>query len=111
MIAEEFKKIISERIYISKTTDDEWDYGINKCCERLINLVSDNLEESIDYIKNDCTADEFSYLSEVMEEIAEKTQSQEFIDVLYETAKKYPEECKDYNILSFIKDAEELIAK
>ncbi len=111
MIRDEFKAAIKYRIYVQEISDGEWDEGLQKAWNLLIDAVCKDIDESIEYIKNECTADEFSYLSEVMEEIAEKTQSQEFIDALYETAKKYPEETERYNILPFIQDAEELIEK
>ena len=37
-----------------------------------------------------------------MEDVAEKTQSLEFVETLYKIAEKYPEETKKYNIMSFI---------
>ena len=45
-----FKEIIKEREKISKETQDNWDYGIEKCWTELIQLVSDNVDESINFI-------------------------------------------------------------
>lgn len=80
--------------------------AIEKCWKEEIEILSEDIAGTIDFIKNECTADEFSWISEIFEEIATKTQSREFIDSLYMTAKKYPEETEKYNILSFIESAE-----
>ncbi len=71
----------------------------------MILLFSDDIEKTNLFIKTDCTADEFVWLSEIFEEIAEKTKSKEFINCLYETLKKFPDETEQYNIISFIDDA------
>ncbi len=102
MIKDRIIPIIEER----EATDDEWDYGVEQCKNKLIALFTENIDESIKFLDNDCTADQFSWLSEVFDEIAEKTQSHAFIDALKRLAVKYPEETKEFNILSFIESAE-----
>ena len=56
-------------------------------------------------MKTECTADEFSWLSEIFREIVEICPSQEFVDELYKLAEKYPEETEKYNVISFINEA------
>ena len=56
-----------------------------------IELFSRNLQETIDFLDNDCTADQLSWMSEVFEEISAKLQSWDFIDALNRCADKYPE--------------------
>ena len=65
-----------------------------------------HIKETIDFVKNDCTASQFSWMSEVWDEIAEKTKSKEFINCIKETAKKFPEECAKFNIAGSIESAE-----
>ena len=48
-------------------------------------------------------------MSEIFDEIAERTKSREFIEALRRTAQKYPKAAKDYNIDYFIDSAEEYI--
>lgn len=60
----------------------------------------------VDGVKNDCTASQFSWMSEVWDEIVEKTKSKEFVDCIKETAKKFPEECEKFNIAGSIESAE-----
>ena len=105
MISEEIRKALAKRI----STADEWDYGVKKCWEEEIGILSRNIEETIEFFDHECTEDEFSWFSEVFYEVAEKTQSRPFIECLYRVAKKYPEECKKYNVYSFIDEAAEAI--
>lgn len=94
-----------------KSIDDEWDYGVQLCWQEEIKIMSQDMDKTIDFLDNECTAEEFSLLSEVFEDIAEQTQSQPFVDCLYRVAKKYPEETQKYNVMSFIDTANALIDK
>lgn len=105
MIKDRIQPIIEER----EATDDEWEYGVEQCHKKLISLLSEKIDETITFLDNDCTADQFSWISEVFDEIADITQSHAFIDALKRLATKYPEETKEYNILSFIESAECMI--
>ena len=70
-----------------------------------IELFARNLQETISFLENDCTADQLSWISEVFEKISVKLQSWDFIDALRRCADKYPEECKVYNIRECIEYA------
>ncbi len=98
---EKFQNIIKKRADI----DEEAYIEIEKCWEEMIDIFSSDINQTILFIKN-CTEDEFSWLSEIFDRIAEKTHSKEFILTLYRVAEKYPKETEKYNILDFIKSAE-----
>lgn len=102
MITEEIRKSLSKRI----ATDDEWVYGVDLCCNEEIEILSRNIEDTITFLENDCTADEFSWLSEVFDDVAEKTQSRAFVDCLYKVSKKFPDECTEYHIDRVLEFAE-----
>lgn len=103
--------IIAERYRLSKIFGDEWDYSIQLCWAQLTELFTINIQDTIDFLDNTCTADEFGWISDVFDYVAEETQSQEFVDALYRTAKKYPEETEENNIMFFIDDAQSKIRK
>jgi len=96
----EFHEIIKKRALI----DDEWYTEIEKCWEEMTILFSSDINMTILFL-GVCTADEFSWLSEIIENIAQKTRSKEFIVALRKTADKYPEETQQYNIIDFIESA------
>ena len=93
-----------------RETEEELPWEDMKSIKATIELFTANLQETIDFLDNDCTADQFSWMSEVFDEISEKLQSWEFIDALRRTAAKYPEETRKYNVLSFIETAEGMLS-
>lgn len=101
----DYKEIIQKRSEIHS----EWYTEIEKTWDEMIALFSKDIEKTILFIKTECTGDEFVWLSEIFEEIAEQTQSKCFINCLYETAKKFPKETEQYNIISFIDDAADVL--
>lgn len=105
MIDKTIKDILARR----EIVHPEDAYSIEKLWEEEIDILSSNVDETIEFIKSRCTADEFVWLSEVFEEVAEKTHSYDFINCLYDVTKKYPEETRKYNIISFIDSAKDMI--
>ncbi len=58
------------------------DFGIEKSWKKLTEILSENIDDAIRFINNTCTDEELFWLSEVFEDIAEKTQSKELIQAL-----------------------------
>ena len=101
----EFHKLIEERSKIHPDNDP----AIEKQWKKMAEKFSVDIEKTILFL-NECTADEFSWLSEIFDDIAEKTRSKKFISALRKTAEKFPEECKEYpGIYSSIDCAEHWI--
>lgn len=106
MITEEIRAVIGQRAVFP---DDEWycwELFIEQCWEEETEILSRNIDDTIDFLDNECTADEFSWLSEVFDDVAERTQSREFVDCLYRIADKYHEELSDTHIVENLKYAE-----
>lgn len=102
MITEEIRAAIQKRA----ATEDEWAYGVDQCCKEEIDILARDIEDTISFLETECTAEEFSWLSEVFDDVAERTQSRAFVECLYRVAKKYPEECKKYYIDRVLRYAE-----
>ena len=68
-------------IKIRESKDINDFYGINECWNEIIELLS----------LNNCSEKEVYYISEVFEDIAERTKRKEFIECLRLLDKKYPE--------------------
>ena len=102
---DEFRAVIQKRA----NTNDEWDYGVHICWDEMISVFSEDMAKTIRFLETECTASEYSWLSEIFEDIAEKTQSRDFIATLRRLAVKYPEETEKYNVKSFIDGAESCI--
>ena len=54
-----FREVIRQR----EETDDEWDYGIEQCWEQEIAILTEDIPTTIEYLKNECTAHEYSWIS------------------------------------------------
>ncbi|MCD7731701.1 MAG: hypothetical protein LUI05_09450 [Oscillospiraceae bacterium] len=94
MIRNRMTEIIDERIRNCDELGDNWDYGINQCHEEAITILTQNIDETMAYFLNDCTDEEFYWLSEIFEEIIEKTQSQKLIQTLRNRLEKVT--CETY---------------
>lgn len=108
MNREKFNKIIEERKYWAQFQEADPD-SLDRLWNDLANLLSENIEDTINFMNNEINGEEFVWISEVFYDIADKTQSKEFIKALYEIAKKFPGETKKYNIISDIEFAQEYI--
>ncbi len=58
------------------------DMGLMDNWKEQANLLSSNIGDSISFILNDITDDQFVWMSEVFEEVAEQSQSQDFVDAI-----------------------------
>lgn len=65
--------------------------------EKYVDILSADIEKSIDFFLHDCTDEEFYWLSEAFEEIADKTQSQELISAWRSrlAAVTFPNYCRE----------------
>lgn len=100
-----FREVIKERIRIAVDSQDEWDYGIKKCREEEIAILCEDIKSTSVFIETECTADELSWISEIWDDVATKTQSIRFIRSLEAAIKKYPEEDKKYHLRENIQSA------
>ncbi|WP_242142433.1 MULTISPECIES: hypothetical protein [unclassified Bacillus cereus group] len=66
------------------------DYGIQKSWNEIIEVLSENEENTIRYLEI-CSKEDLYWISEVFEDIAEIVQSKEFINCLRKLDKKFPE--------------------
>ena len=62
--------------------DPNDDFGTEKCWEEMTAILSEDIVATLHYFENECTDEEFYWLGAVFEDIAEKTQSKELIQVL-----------------------------
>ena len=101
MIKEQIAAVIKERIRICEETDDNWDYGIEQCWKKIVAIFTVDIDKSINYFLNESTDEEFYWLSETFEEIAEQTKKKAFIGAWRSRlAKVTPEAYRQQNFKS-----------
>ena len=98
------KQLVEEEKKCLPELPDYWE--TSPAINAEIALFTRNLQETVQFLDADCTADQLSWMSEVFEEISAKLQSWEFIDALKRAADRFPEECKIHNIRECILFAE-----
>lgn len=105
----EFKNIIKRLTYVNDISQSNWQAGIEECWEQEINILTEDINGTINYLKTECTAEEYSWIAEVLDDIIEITQSKELLQTYIDLMNKFPEECKKYNIEGCIECAKDML--
>ena len=58
------------------------DYRTEKCWKEETEILSENILETIDFFENQCTDEEFFWLSSVFSDVSEIVQSKQFVETL-----------------------------
>lgn len=109
MNVELFREIIARREYVEEISQGEWAEGIEECWKQEIRTLSEDISGTIEFLKSECTASEYSWLSEIIDELAAQTQSRELVETYKAMMAKFPEECELYNIAVSVQFAEEAL--
>ena len=88
MNIEELKAVVAERKRVAVETQDEWDYGIEQCWKKTTEILTRDIAQTINFIENECDDDTFCWIGEVFEDVAEITQSKEFVAAIKRRAAK-----------------------
>ena len=88
MNVEELKAVVAERIRIGIETQDEWDYGIEQCWKKETEILTRDISQTINFIENECDDDTFCWIGEVFDDVADITQSKEFVAAIKRRADK-----------------------
>lgn len=102
MIEKSIREVLKRRMALHP----EDSYALEKCWEDEISVLCSNVDETISFMEEECTEEEFSWLSEVFEEVLEQTGSEMLRRCFLDVAEKYSEETKRYHVLDFIKGIE-----
>ncbi len=104
-----FREVLRERERIATECQDEWDYGIEQCWQQEIEILTEDVTSTMDYLLNDCTADEYVWISEVLDDITEQVHNSELVACYKSLMIRFPEETQKYNIPEVIKCSEDII--
>lgn len=89
----EYKKI-QEFLEERKQIPENWDEGNQIYWEKFSNYLASNIQETINILETECTPDEISWICEVFDDVAKKTQSKDFIAAIHRIHDKMPENVK-----------------
>lgn len=108
-VANEYRRLLKQReAYDLHGADPDWDN--DPVIQGMVKSLTADVNDTITFL-DECTDEEFVWMSEIFAEVAEATKSQALIDALQKTATKYPEECERYHIKSFIDEAQDIVQR
>ena len=64
-IIEDYKKLLAER----QALHLEDDYGIEENNKKAVEILSSNLDDVIDFIENECSYEDFVWMSEIFDDL------------------------------------------
>lgn len=83
------KEIMDNLIRERKNKHPEDDYGIYECWDKMTEILSQDIDETIQYLEN-CLEEDIYFISEIFEDISEKVKSEKYIICLRKLDKKFP---------------------
>lgn len=86
------RHIIAER----DDTDDEWNDRLEQCWEKLTNTLAEDIPGTIHFLLHDCTDNELTAISEVMEPLIAATQSAPLIKAYRTAIALHPQEADQF---------------
>ena len=107
MDIEEFRRTLRERDRVVYTACDEWDSGIERCLEKEFKILTEDVPSTIRYLENDCTAEEFVWIGEVLPDVVRYTRSRDLLDSYRNLSQKYRDESGAFDIQKIIQSAEQ----
>ena len=75
MNIELLRKTVAEAIALHP----EDDHGYERCWKIMTEILTENMTETVNYLINQCTDEEFFWIASVFDDVADKTQSKEFV--------------------------------
>ena len=85
-------------INVREATDNEWQEAIDKCWLALTDALTEDIKVTRKFLLEDCTANEASWISEVYDDVIERTQSHEYVELFRKSIERFPEETKKYHL-------------
>lgn len=85
---EELEKIIKKRVSLEIGDD----FALDKCWEEEIQILSEDINKTMNYILNEITDENFYWISEVFEEVIDKTQSEKLLKIFETRNEKVEDE-------------------
>lgn len=77
MNIQELREVITQ--YISLDAND--DFATEKCWKEMTTMLSEDITDTISFFENECTIEEFYWLSSIFEDVIARTQSTTLIPI------------------------------
>ena len=84
---------------------------IEKSWDAEVAILSEDVTSTIDFLNNECTEDEYAWISEIIDDLIEITQSKELLECYRQLMNKFPNACATYNISYTVECAESTLTE
>jgi hypothetical protein len=101
--------LVRQRNHVEEISHGEWEDGIEECRKNEIAILAEDIPGTIAFLKNECTSDEYVWISEVFEDVVNMVPSKELVQCYKELMVKFPEACSEYHIETCIENAEAIL--
>lgn len=108
-ITKEMKKLIHKHMRLSLKSAGCRTNKVERCILKEVSIMSKDIDESIRYIKEDCNADEYGFISRILPDLIKHTNDERFIDCFRSLEEKYTNEFYCYFVDRAIEEAEKLL--
>lgn len=78
MIAKDIHKILEKRVRL----DSHDSFGTEECWKAEIQLLTDNINNTLYFFEYECSDEDFFWLSEVFEKVSKSLKSKAFVEIL-----------------------------
>lgn len=95
MNTDKLRNILAVRINLHPNDD----FGTAECWEKELQILTEDVTDTISFLENESTNEEFYWISEVFQELSEKVQSKKLIQAMRSRLDKISRE--SYNQISF----------
>ena len=102
---DELKAILAKR----RTLHPEDDIQIENCWKEEVSLLTNDIDKSIDFIRNHISDDELYWLSEVFDDVVHIISNSEFVETIIRRAANIHDEQKKLSVLSEAEYAKKII--
>ena len=99
---ERCRRLLKKRKPYDPPIDVDWDAG--PVIAEMADIMTDDVDDTVGFLGGR-TGDGLSWLSEIFDETVMRAQSQKLVGALYETARRFPEECGADGVMSSIDEA------
>ncbi len=102
----EYPRLVEEQKKVSPELP-EWDE--TPPFVEAIQLLSQNLSDTVKFIENDCTPEQLVWMSVIASSVAKNLKNKDFTDAMRKAATKFSDKIEGYNVIECIDEAEGII--
>jgi hypothetical protein len=81
-----------------KATNPEWADGMEACWAELSDALAEDIGVTREFLLEDCGPEDYLLVTEVYDDVVLKTQSREYVDLLRESIRRFPDLAGEYDL-------------